>query len=109
MNISLKYQLDFDSTDNGTSTVWDMWDGVSRSAQLAAELLERWLHGCLRKDNNVCIQNPIIMINRSTTESQAYFEYVNLVDLVKSFPTSSYFLLAKFGFGTAEKEPFQGC
>ena len=29
---------------------------------------------------------------------------VNLVDLVKSVPTSIYYLLAKFGFDTAENE-----
>ena len=32
-------------------------------------------------------------------------KHVNNVDLVKSFPKSIYYLLAKFGFDTAEKEP----
>ena len=34
---------------------------------------------------------------------------VNLVDLVKSFPSSIYYLLAKFGFDTAENEPLKVC
>ena len=34
---------------------------------------------------------------------------VNLVDLVKSFQTSIYYLLAKFGFDTAENEPLKVC
>ena len=35
---------------------------------------------------------------------------VNLVDLVKSFETSSFHnLLAKFGFDTAENEPLKVC
>ena len=32
---------------------------------------------------------------------------VNLVDLVKSFPTSIDYLLAEFGFDTAENEPLK--
>ena len=35
-------------------------------------------------------------------------KHANLVDLVKSFPTDSYsneYLLAKFGFDSAENEP----
>ena len=36
-------------------------------------------------------------------------KYVNLVDLVKSFPTSIYYLLAKFGFETAENESLKPC
>ena len=32
-------------------------------------------------------------------------KHVNLVDLVKGFSTSIYYLLAKFGFDTAESEP----
>ena len=32
-------------------------------------------------------------------------EYVNLVDLFKSFHTSIYYLLANIGFDTAENEP----
>ena len=32
---------------------------------------------------------------------------VNLVDLVKSFQTSIHYLLAKFGFDTAENEPLK--
>ena len=31
-------------------------------------------------------------------------KHVNLADLVKSFPRRSYYLLAKFGFDTAENE-----
>ena len=34
---------------------------------------------------------------------------VNRVDLVKSFPTSIYSLLAKFGVDAAENEPFKVC
>ena len=34
-------------------------------------------------------------------------EHVNLVDLVKSFPMSTYNLLAKLDFDTAENEPFK--
>ena len=32
---------------------------------------------------------------------------VNLVDLVKNFQTSVYYLLTKFGFDTAENEPLK--
>ena len=35
--------------------------------------------------------------------------HVNLVDLVKSFPTSIYYLLAKIGFDRAENEPLSVC
>ena len=31
-------------------------------------------------------------------------KHVNLVDLVKSFPTNIYYLTAKYGFDTAENE-----
>ena len=34
-------------------------------------------------------------------------KFANLVDLVKSFQTSIYYLLAKFGFDTAENEPLK--
>ena len=34
---------------------------------------------------------------------------VNLVDLVKSFQTSIYYLLAKFGVDTAENGPLKVC
>ena len=34
---------------------------------------------------------------------------VNLIELVKSFPTSVYYLTAKVGFDTAEKEPSKVC
>ena len=34
---------------------------------------------------------------------------VNLVDLVRSFQTSIYYLLAKFGFDTAEKGRLKVC
>ena len=34
---------------------------------------------------------------------------VKLVDLVKSFQTSVYYLLAKFGFDTAENETLNVC
>ena len=34
---------------------------------------------------------------------------VHLVDLVKSFHTSIQYLLAKFGFDTAENEPLKVC
>ena len=34
---------------------------------------------------------------------------VNLVNLVKSFQTSISYLLAKFGFDTAENEPLKVC
>ena len=33
--------------------------------------------------------------------------HVNLVDLVKSFLSSIYYLVAKIGFDTAENEPFK--
>ena len=33
--------------------------------------------------------------------------HVNLVDLVKSFPTSIYYVLAKIGVDTAENEPLK--
>ena len=35
--------------------------------------------------------------------------YVNLIDLVKSLPTSIYQSVAKVGFGTAENEPLKVC
>ena len=35
--------------------------------------------------------------------------YVNLIDLVKSLPTSIYYSVAKVGFGTAENEPLKVC
>ena len=34
-------------------------------------------------------------------------KHVNLLDLVKSFPTNIYYLLAKFGVDTAENEPLK--
>ena len=34
---------------------------------------------------------------------------LNLVDLVKSFQTSIYYLLAKIGVDTAENGPLKGC
>ena len=34
---------------------------------------------------------------------------VNLVDLAKSFQTGIYYLLAKFGFDTAEEGPLKVC
>ena len=34
---------------------------------------------------------------------------VHFVDLVKSFPTNIYYLLATIGFDTAENEPFEVC
>ena len=34
---------------------------------------------------------------------------VNIVDIVKSFQTSIYYLLAKVGFDTAENEPLKVC
>jgi hypothetical protein len=34
--------------------------------------------------------------------------HVNLVDLVKSFLTSIYYLVAKIGFHTAENDPISG-
>ena len=34
-------------------------------------------------------------------------KHVNLVDLVKSFPTNIYYLLAKIGADTAENEPLK--
>ena len=34
-------------------------------------------------------------------------KHVNLVDLVKSFQTSIYYLLATFGVDTAENEPLK--
>ena len=37
---------------------------------------------------------------------RAVQKHVNRVDLVKSFPTSIYYLLPKIGFDTAENEPF---
>ena len=37
--------------------------------------------------------------------AKAVRKHVNLVDLVKSFPTSIYYLLAKIGVDTAEHEP----
>ena len=49
------------------------------------------------------------------TKFRCPFEYgtvqkrVHLVDLVKSFQTSTYYLLAKFGFDTAENEPIKVC
>ena len=36
-------------------------------------------------------------------------KHVNLVDLIKSFPSSNDYLLAKFGFDTAENEPCKVC
>ena len=36
-------------------------------------------------------------------------KFANLVDLVKSFPTSIYYLLANFGFDTAENELSKVC
>ena len=36
-------------------------------------------------------------------------KYVHLVDLVKSFPNSNEYLLAKIGVDTAENEPLQVC
>ena len=36
-------------------------------------------------------------------------KYVNLVDLVKGFQTSIYYLLVKIGFDTAENEPLKVC
>ena len=34
-------------------------------------------------------------------------QYANLVNLVKSFPTNIYLVLAKFGVDTAENEPLK--
>ena len=34
-------------------------------------------------------------------------KHVTIVDLVKSFPANIYYLLATFGFDTAENEPSQ--
>ena len=39
-------------------------------------------------------------------EFGAVRQFANLVDLVKSFLTSIYYLFAKIGFDTAENEPF---
>ena len=36
-------------------------------------------------------------------------KHVNLVDLVKSFPTNIYIVLAKFGVDTEENEPYKVC
>ena len=36
-------------------------------------------------------------------------KHVNLVDLVKSFPTNIHLSFAKFGFATAENEPGKVC
>ena len=40
-------------------------------------------------------------------EVWAVQKYADLVDLVKSFPTSIYYLLAKIGVDTAENEPLK--
>ena len=42
-------------------------------------------------------------------EFAAVEKYVNLLDLVKSFQTSIYYLLAKIGFDTAENGPLKIC
>ena len=42
-------------------------------------------------------------------ECWAVQKRVNLVDLVKSFQTSIYYLFARFGFDTAENEPLKVC
>ena len=42
-------------------------------------------------------------------EVQKRVNLVNLVNLVKGFQTSSYYLLAKFGFDTAENESLKVC
>ena len=36
-------------------------------------------------------------------------KYVNLVDLVKSFPTSIFYLFANIGFDTTKNEPSKVC
>ena len=42
-------------------------------------------------------------------EYEAVQKCANIVDLAKSFQTSSYYLLAKFGVDTAENGPLKVC
>ena len=55
------------------------------------------------------IREKMLTIFGWNFEIWAVQKYVNLVDLVKSFQTSIYYLLAKIDFDTAENEPLKDC
>mgnify|MGYP003318247517 CR=1 FL=1 len=58
-------------------------------------------------ENNIAKMRKCLTKFSRIVECGAVQKCVHLVDLVKSFQTSIYYLLAKIGFDTAENEPLK--
>ena len=108
---------DFWQTLRGPSSAVSMPIFASRYSLETLDEIYKMYELLHRSDlkNKYNVENQIANMRKYLTKFSWNVEFgavqkcVNLVDLVKSFQTSIYYLLAKFGFDTAENERLKVC